>query len=450
MAGKGSKGFALFQINSQDVWDADDREYLNIISPKVVQKTAQKVLDMHRQESAIAEKQDDRQRNIESLDIKNSLVLPYDKSPKHAPGMGVRLRASPDDFPVAHRKLLDQGRTQRFNTCINSSITDLVVLRQLSWSGIPGELRPTVWKLLCDYLPTSLERRVTVLADKRKQYTLFVSQYFHLRENVKHKPMFHQIQKDLNRMTLLYRRPEMVAMFERILFVWSMRHPGIGYVQGINDLLTPFFIVFLSEYTHVDLVPSLNNEKSSDLNTSGELSLHSDITCDQLNSVEADVFWCTSHLLDTIQDNYTFAQPGLQNNVKMLASLIERIDTKLYQHFIQNDVEFLQFAFRWMNNLLIRELPLRCIIRLWDTYMSENSGFSNFHVYVCAAFLLQFSNDLCREQDFQGIMLLLQHLPTFHWTDENIKLVLAEAFRLHSLFNSAMHHLDFRRHSDLD
>lgn len=47
-------------------------------------------------------------------------------------------------------------------------------------------------------------------------------------------------------------------------------------------------------------------------------------------------------------------------------------------------------------------------------------------------------------------MLLLQHLPTFHWTDENIKLVLAEAFRLHSLFNSAMHHLDFRRHSDLD
>lgn len=63
-----------------------------------------------------------------------------------------------------------------------------------------------------DYLPTSLERRVTVLADKRKQYTLFVSQYFHLRENVKHKPMFHQIQKDLNRMTLLYRRPEMVAV----------------------------------------------------------------------------------------------------------------------------------------------------------------------------------------------------------------------------------------------
>lgn len=31
-------------------------------------------------------------------------------------------------------------------------------------------------------------------------------------------------------------------------------------------------------------------------------------------------------------------------------------------------MEYLQFAFRWMNNLLMRELPLRCTIRLWDTY----------------------------------------------------------------------------------
>lgn len=27
-----------------------------------------------------------------------------------------------------------------------------------------------------------------------------------------------------------------------------MRHPASGYVQGINDLVTPFFQVFLSAY----------------------------------------------------------------------------------------------------------------------------------------------------------------------------------------------------------
>ena len=31
-----------------------------------------------------------------------------------------------------------------------------------------------------------------------------------------------------------------------------MRHPASGYVQGINDVVTPFIIVFLSEYLEID------------------------------------------------------------------------------------------------------------------------------------------------------------------------------------------------------
>lgn len=37
-------------------------------------------------------------------------------------------------------------------------------------------------------------------------------------------------------------------IFERILFIWAIRHPASGYVQGINDLVTPFFVVFVCEY----------------------------------------------------------------------------------------------------------------------------------------------------------------------------------------------------------
>ena len=32
-----------------------------------------------------------------------------------------------------------------------------------------------------------------------------------------------------------------------------MRHPASGYVQGINDVATPFIVVFLSEYIEVNL-----------------------------------------------------------------------------------------------------------------------------------------------------------------------------------------------------
>ena len=47
----------------------------------------------------------------------------------------------------------------------------------------------------------------------------------------------------------------------------------------------------------------------------------------------------------------------------------------IHNYFKRYEVEYLQFAFRWMNNLLMRELPLRCTIRLWDTYQVEQSVF---------------------------------------------------------------------------
>ena len=47
-----------------------------------------------------------------------------------------------------------------------------------------------------------------------------------------------------------------------------------------------------------------------------------------LSVIEADSFWCLSKLLDGIQDNYTFAQPGIQRQVANLKDLISRIDGK--------------------------------------------------------------------------------------------------------------------------
>lgn len=53
---------------------------------------------------------------------------------------------------------------------------------------------------------------------------------------------------------------------------------------------------------------------------------------DDLQQVEADSYWCMAKLLDSIQDNYTFAQPGIQKKVYMLKELMQRIDG-LFMHF---------------------------------------------------------------------------------------------------------------------
>ena len=79
--------------------------------------------------------------------------------------------------------------------------------------------------------------------------------------------------------------------------------------------------------------------------------------------VEADCFWCLGWLLDGIQDNYTFAQPGIQRNVAQLDDLIKRIQPDLHDHLLEQGVQFLQFSFRWFNNLLMREVRARVLLK---------------------------------------------------------------------------------------
>lgn len=68
---------------------------------------------------------------------------------------------------------------------------------------------------------------------------------------------------------------------------------------------------------------------------------------------------------------------------------------------MKHGIDYLQFSFRWINNLLTRELPLKCSIRLWDTYLAELDCFAIFQLYVCAAFLLNWRQELLEENDFQ-------------------------------------------------
>nr|KAF6498126.1 TBC1 domain family member 22A [Rousettus aegyptiacus] len=240
--------------------------------------------------------------------------------------------------------------------------------------------------------------------------------------------------------------------------------------------------------------------------------------------------------------------------VRMLEELVSRIDEHVHRHLERHEVRYLQFAFRWMNNLLTRELPLRCAVRLWDTYQldpstaprgpasppgsarspyvlhprhvlpawirghppalgthlsscpldvctwmptgvfsracgqnrvaishrdtasrglpahrpplgpgvsshravdrywsvacqepgaqqeAEPEGFSRFHLYVCAAFLLSWRKEILEEGDFQELLLFLQNLPTAHWGDGDVSLLLAEAYRLKFAFADAPSH----------
>ncbi|XP_060244848.1 TBC1 domain family member 22A isoform X4 [Meriones unguiculatus] len=393
--------FQEFESNTSDAWDAgeDDDELLAMatesLNSEVVMETAHRVLRNHSQRQS-------------------------QPSQKEMP--------EPEPQPTAEPPVVPSGDLRLVKSVSESHTPrSSEELRKLSWSGIPKPVRPMTWKLLSGYLPANVDRRPATLQRKQKEYFAFIEHYYNSRNDEVHQDTYRQIHIDIPRMSpeALILQPKVTEIFERILFIWAIRHPASGYVQGINDLVTPFFVVFICEY--------IDQEDVDEVDVSS-------VPAEVLRNIEADTYWCMSKLLDGIQDNYTFAQPGIQMKVKMLEELVSRIDEQVHRHLDGHEVRYLQFAFRWMNNLLMRELPLRCTIRLWDTYQSEPEGFSHFHLYVCAAFLVRWRREILEERDFQELLLFLQNLPTASWDDQDVSLLLAEAYRLKFAFADAPNH----------
>jgi len=409
-AGGGSAAvhsFQNFEASVSDAWDIDEP-----LTPTVTK--SEKVGEG----LAAGAKEDIITPTHSHTQVLTRTVLPRVTPKRESPPKGVQ---SPD----AEK---DRLRCQKFEKVLSESPVRIPELEKLSWSGVPQSYRTRVWKMLCGYLPAG--KSDLVLQRKREEYLGYVNQYFNNKEEDIHKDTFRQISIDVPRMSplvSLFQQKCVQEMVERILYIWAIRHPASGYVQGINDLVTPFLMVFLQDFVESDVTRNPFQFDSLDEGVRKE--------------IEADSFWCMTKVLEGIQDNYTFAQPGIQVKIRQLEELLKRVDHQLHTHIVQHDVQYLQFSFRWMNNLLLRELPLTATIRLWDTYLSETEGFSKFHLYVCAAFLIRWKSDLLQKKDFQGILLFIQNVPTAKWNDKDISLLVAEAYRLKYTFADAPNHL---------
>lgn len=316
------------------------------------------------------------------------ILRPQYKEILRDPANSLHLINHPPVPPGASTKDLDAhsariSRINKFKKILQASSISLPELRDSAWSGLPPEVRAMSWQILLGYLPTSSERRLATLERKRKEYLDGVRQAFERGTSGSSAPVeagmagigsapftkggrgrgldeaiWHQISIDVPRTNPhleLYQYEATQRSLERILYVWAIRHPASGYVQGINDLVTPFWQVFLGQY-----ITDPNVEFGMD---PGQLPKP------VLDAVEADSFWCLTKLLDGIQDNYIHAQPGIQRQVSALRDLTSRIDGTLAKHMESEGVEFIQFSFRWMNCLLMREVSVKNTIRMWDTYL---------------------------------------------------------------------------------
>jgi Rab-GTPase-TBC domain len=80
----------------------------------------------------------------------------------------------------------------------------------------------------------------------------------------------------------VFQTAAMQRALRRLLYIWGVRHPASGYVQGVNDLVTPFLAVFLSEHLAGPMA-------------GWDVAALSDA---QLIAAEADSYWCLCKLVE--------------------------------------------------------------------------------------------------------------------------------------------------------
>eukprot|EP00729_Bicosta_minor_P012756 gene12756-2030_t len=173
-------------------------------------------------------------------------------------------------------------------------------------------------------------------------------------------------------------------VIERILFVYAKLNPGIGYIQGMNEILGPLYYVMAS-------------------NPDEEWRKHA----------EADTCHCFILLLTDFRDNFVKSLDDSDMGIGATLARLEQM-VKVHDPPVQADLEVkgikpMFYAFRWCTCLLSQEFALPDIIRLYDSLFSKNDK-KEYLLCMCTSMLTLVRDDILKG-GFADCVKLLQHLP---------------------------------------
>lgn len=179
-------------------------------------------------------------------------------------------------------------------------------------------------------------------------------------------------------------------VIERILFIYAKLNPGIGYVQGMNEICGPLYYVMAS-----------NPEES------------------WREHAEADTYWCFLSLLVDFRDNFVKtldkSSMGISAVMNTFTSTLKAYDEDVYSSLNEKQIQPMFYSFRWLTCLLSQEFALPDVIRLWDSLFSMRDR-QEYLIYVCCGLVCSVRNEII-EGGFADTVKLLQHMPPLDTKD---------------------------------
>eukprot|EP00906_Rhabdomonas_costata_P037191 RCo052288 len=256
---------------------------------------------------------------------------------------------------------------------------DLPRLRDVCRNGIPARVRPTVWKYL---LRVSIPDKSQEETHVKRQTELYALLSRATGPDVRLEPLMQQLRTCYPE---LYGSPPVRGKVERVLRLYlstgKMEH-GF-FLTALPHLLHPFTLV----------------------------------------EREEDMYYCFCAFVTLNGSLLTVA--GLRRTMGTFLMLMAHVLQDLHAHLDDEGVEPNQWLMEWLAFLLSKQLPLECVLRLWDFYIvGGTEEWVPLHAYVCLALLQQHCEKLL-DMDGGEIVRYLQKLPTC-----NVDMVIRSAYNI--------------------
>ncbi|XP_075231333.1 TBC1 domain family member 16 [Lycorma delicatula] len=254
---------------------------------------------------------------------------------------------------------------------------DLALRKGIFLGGLDPSLRKLVWPFLLhcfSYQSTTAERE-QIMTIRRQEYEQITNRRLSLEGAAKERFLRNiqcVVEKDVirtDRGNPYYAgesNPHLETM-KNILLNYAVYDAGLGYLQGMSDLLAPL----LAEI-----------------------------------GTEADTFWCFVGLMRRTIFVCTPTDSDMERNLTYLRELIREMVPDFYAHLQRHtDAMELLFCHRWILLCFKREFPEEMALKMWEACWA-NYLTDYFNLFLCLAIVSAYADDVIA-QDLRTDEMLL-------------------------------------------
>ncbi|KAF9566196.1 hypothetical protein EC968_003849, partial [Mortierella alpina] len=173
---------------------------------------------------------------------------------------------------------------------------------------------------------------------------------------------------------------------ERILFIFAKLNPGVGYVQGMNEILGPLYYLLANDPDEVSKAHA-----------------------------EAESFWLFHLLMAHFRDHFMRSldrdrASGIGSSIARMNQRLRLFDEQLWQNLEEKGIAPEYYSFRWLTVLCTQEFEVPDVWRIWDSILADTGGTEKDYDFLldfgCA--MVSHLRDQLLDGDFADNVKLLQ------------------------------------------